>query len=117
MDCCKFLVLNDLRNSCRDDCCFVACLSLLFCSLLHWNCAGFYVRNHRWDNMPPSDTTIFELLSNNVVTLSNSPGACSKNIHLVCLFGSVQLELQFLWSSQIQHYSNSLMLQPCSLSE
>jgi hypothetical protein len=33
------------------------------------------------------------------------------------LFGSVQLELQFLWSSQIQHYSNSLMLQPCSLSE
>jgi hypothetical protein len=61
---------------------------------------GFYVRNHRWDNIPPFDTTNFELLSKDFVTLSNSPGACSKNIHLVCLFGSVQLELQILWSSQ-----------------
>jgi hypothetical protein len=61
---------------------------------------GFNVRNNRRHNIPPSGTTNFELLSNNFVTLSNSPGACSKNIHLVCMFGSVQLELQFLWSSQ-----------------
>ncbi len=117
MDRCKFLVLNDLRNSCRDDCCFVACLSLLFCSLLHSNCVGL--------TSGIIDGIIYlplarQILSSFPTTLLHfpTPQVLALKTYTWCACLEVcNWSFNSFGQVKIQHYSNSSMLPPFSLSE